>query len=225
MKKIRILQISFDDEIKQWEIPAFRGGIISKIGRDNVLFHNHVGDEDFRFAYPLIQYKAIAGKPAILCIEQGVDEIHNFFQNKDWSMSISGRKLEMKLDKLNMNQFTMQVWDTLFQYSIINWLALNNENYPAFLKLTGMGEKISFLENILRANILSFGKGIEWEVGDKINLQITNWNEPKLLPHKQQKLMAFAFNFKTNVFLPDFIGLGKGASFGFGTVKKMKSEK
>jgi len=69
------------------------------------------------------------------------------------------------------------------------------------------------------------GKGIEWEVGDKINLQITNWNEPKLLPHKQQKLMAFAFNFKTNVFLPDFIGLGKGASFGFGTVKKMKSEK
>ncbi len=222
MKKIRILNILFDDEIKQWEVPAFRGGIISKIGRDNVLFHNHVGDDDFRFAYPLIQYKCIGGKPAILCIEQGVDEIHKFFENKDWSMEISGRKLEMKLDKLNVNQFNLQVWETMFSYSIIHWLALNSENYPVFLKLTGMGEKISFLENILRANILSFGKGIGWEVGDKIKLQITNWNEPKLMPYKGIKRMAFAFNFKTNVFIPNYLGMGKGSSFGFGTVKQMK---
>ena len=219
MKKIRILNITFDEEIKAWELPAFRGGIISKIGRENVLFHNHIGEDGFRQKYPLIQYKSIARKPAIICIEQGVEEIHNFFENKDWSMEITQRKLDMKIDKLNMNQFTMQVWDKLFPYSLRNWLALNQENYPKYMKLEGIIEKIAFLENILKANILSFAKGIGWEVDNQIKLQITNLDEPRLMTHKKQKMMAFSLNFKTNVFLPNFIGIGKGASFGFGTVK------
>jgi len=220
MKKIRILQITFDEEIKAWEVPAFRGGIIDKIGKDNVLFHNHVGEEDFRRRYPLIQYKSIARKPAIICVEEGVDEIHNFFENRDWSLQFKDRKLNMKIDKLNMHQFTMQVWDKMFNYSVRNWLALNQENYLKYKDIEGAGKRIAFLENILKANILSFAKGIDWEIENQIQLEIIDWIDPKLMTYKKQKLMAFGFNFKTNVFLPDFIGIGKGASTGFGTVKK-----
>ena len=50
-------------------------------GRENTLFHNHLG-KDYRFSYPLIQYKRIRKKPHLFCIEDGVDEVHHFFENK-----------------------------------------------------------------------------------------------------------------------------------------------
>jgi len=34
-------------------------------------------------------------------------------------------------------------------------------------------------------------------------------------------MLAFNIEFKTNVFLPNFIGLGKGVSIGFGTIKQI----
>ena len=58
MKKVRILDVSFENEIRSWEVPVFRGAIIATAGRDHTLFHNHK-DEGFRYAYPLIQYKRI----------------------------------------------------------------------------------------------------------------------------------------------------------------------
>ena len=42
MKKIRVLKICFEQEIPSREIPGLRGTIIEKIGRDKILFHNHL---------------------------------------------------------------------------------------------------------------------------------------------------------------------------------------
>ena len=80
MKKIRLLSITFDTEIKPYEIPAFRGAIIEKAGRESILFHNHLNEGAYLYKYPLIQYKMIGSKPCIMCIEHGVDEIHKFFE-------------------------------------------------------------------------------------------------------------------------------------------------
>lgn len=223
MKKIRILNISFDTEIKSFEVPAFRGAIIEKVGRESTLFHNHLDDTKYRYNYPLIQYKQVNRKPMIVCIEQGVDEIHNFFENRDWTIEISNRTLEMKIDKLNMNQFTLQVWDKTFEYNIRNWFGLNNDNYEKYNKLEGIAEKVMFLENLLKANILSLAKGIGWNIEKEIKLNITKQKEPKLMNFSKQKILCHNLNFKTNVFLPNYIGLGKGVSKGFGVIMAINS--
>lgn len=59
MKKIRTLTIIFEGEIKSYEIPAFRGAVIDKVGQENIIFHNHLNDNEFIYKYPLIQYKQI----------------------------------------------------------------------------------------------------------------------------------------------------------------------
>ena len=219
MKKIRILQVSFDTEIKAYEIPAFRGAVIEKAGKEHILFHNHT-ENGFRYKYPLIQYKRIAGKPAVICIEKGVDEIHHFFENKDWSVQISGEKKELKIKRLNVNQFTMQVWDKRFNYSLINWLALNSLNYKKYQELEGLIEKTQFLENLLTANILSFAKGIDWTIEKDISVKIKDVTGTRILPYKKQKMQVYDIEFSINIFLPNFIGLGKGVSVGFGSVKQ-----
>lgn len=223
--KIRVLNISFDTLIEPYEIPAFRGAIIDKVGQeDTILFHNHLSDNTFLYQYPRIQYKRIAKKPAIVCINKGVDEIHRFFEKAEWNLKIGTKELKMKIDQLRLNQFELNVWDKSFQYRIMNWLALNQENYSKYKEIEAISEQILFLEAILKANILSFAKGINWTIEKPIEIKITSMPEQKIIKNKQRKLLAFNLNFKTNIFIPNFIGLGKSVSIGFGTVTEIKKK-
>lgn len=223
-RKIRTLRINFDGELAGHEIPAFRGAIAEKAGLENILFHNHLGKDSYSYRYPLIQYKNIGGKPGIICIEQGVDQVHHFFQQKDWSLTISGRKLNMSIENLNLNQFTMQVWDKLFHYKLHNWIALNQQNYKRFMEIQDDEERVAMLTAILKGNILSFAKGIAWQVEKPIEVFIDKGFTYRPTKLKGNKVMAFRLTFKTNVFLPNLIGLGKGVSFGFGVVTMVKDK-
>lgn len=75
LKKIRYLTVRFDVEIQPYEIPAFRGAIIEKTGAEYVNFHHHLADGQFLYRYPVIQYKRIGRNPAIICIDEGTDDI------------------------------------------------------------------------------------------------------------------------------------------------------
>lgn len=224
MKKIRVLTVVFDTEIAGYEIPAFRGAVIEKVGSDSLLFHNHLDSKQFLYRYPLIQYKMLNRKPAIMCIDYGVDEIHKFFEKRDWSLKISDRWLDMKIDKLQMNQFVMQVWDKTFSYSIHNWIALNQENFSKYHDLATMTEKIEMLERTLKANILSFAKGIEWTVDKEIKLSIRDIRRNRTAKVKGRLLEGFDLDFSTNVFLPIHIGLGKSVSLGYGIVSRPRRQ-
>jgi len=223
MKKIKLLTVTFDTEIRDYEIPAFRGAVIEKVGKDNILFHNHLGDNKLLYKYPLIQYKTINKKPSIQCIDLGVDEIHKFFEKSNWNLNISDRMLEMKIFRLDLNQFTMQVWDKTFNYQIRNWIALNKENHETYKTLESLTDKLRLLEKILTANILAFAKGIEWTVDKPIIVKIKALNEIREVKIKTQKLMGFNVSFSSNVFIPKYIGLGKSASLGYGMVTKPKT--
>ena len=223
VKKIRILRVQFNGDLAGHEIPAFRGAIVDKVGNDNILFHNHLGKDVVSYKYPLIQYKNINGSPAIICVEHGVDEIHKFFQNEDWSLKISERVLDMSIDSLSLNKFTMQVWDRMWKYRIKNWVALNKDNYTKYTEIKDEKEKLQMLENILKANILSFAKGINWTVSKPIKIVITSPIDVRPVKVKGNKLIAFNLRFETNVFIPNFIGLGKGVSRGYGVVSQVKN--
>lgn len=223
IKKIRVLQVRFENEIQPWEVAAFRGAVIATAGKQHILFHNHK-DDKYLYSYPLIQYKQINKRPMLMSIDQGIEEIHHFFEKMQLGIVLGDRPYELKIEQLNMNQFTMQVWDKMWDYRIRNWIALNQNNYPVYLKLEALTDKISFLENLLKANILSFAKGIGWEIEKPIEAKIKSLNDPRLISLKGLKVMSFNCDFATNVFLPNFIGLGKSVALGFGVIDQKKNK-
>ena len=221
MKKIRLLDIEFENEIQLGEVSAFRGAVIESAGRKNIIFHNHKKDK-FVYSYPLIQYKRIGKKPHLVCIEDGVDEIHKFFENMQEGVFLNDRPYELKIGNLNLNTFTLQVWDKAFLYRINDWSPLNQDNFTKYNELDNEAERMTFLNRILTGNILSFAKGIGWNVDKTIISKIDKIDKTKNLRIKGSPRVVFNVSFKTNVFLPNGIGLGKNVALGFGVVREKK---
>lgn len=226
MKYIRTLTILTDAEIRQNEIPLFRGAIIKSLGNHpNVYFHNHLDDDKFRYSYPLIQYKRIGGKAAIVCIEEGVDVIGQFLTEVNGILTIGDRQVTCNTRGLQPAKILVQTWVDMFSYHISRWIPLNSKNYQLYQSIEGMVEKIAFLENILKGNLLSMLKGLDIHLEKELILKITKLSEPYLQYNKGVKMMAFNADFKCNLSIPNNLGIGKNASIGNGTVHQLQEGK
>ncbi|MFZ6038672.1 MAG: CRISPR-associated endonuclease Cas6 [Bacteroidota bacterium] len=221
MDYTRLLLIKFQNSILSDEIESFRGAIISHLKDKDILFHNHLPEgEGLRYSYPLIQYKRINRKAAILCIGVGTEAIGKLFADSEMELTLTDRKEKFMIDNVKAYQHRIQVWESKFGYRIRKWLALNQENYEKYNRIEGLGEKTFFLENILKGNILSFAKGLNIFMDKQVECKITRLSEPSITRYKGSKLSMFDAEFSTNVSIPDYVGLGKGVSLGYGTVIK-----
>ncbi|WNJ18621.1 CRISPR-associated endonuclease Cas6 [Pontibacter sp. G13] len=219
---LKVLKVVFDTEIAPWEVPAFRGAVANKAGHEHVLFHNHDG-EKYRYSYPLIQYKRLGRKPALVCLGDGVEEVHRFFEQRDWGIEISGRRLEMVIDRMEVTTSHLEVLDKQAPFKIKDWIALSQKNWGEYNSLEREVDRIIYLEKKLTANILSFAKGIGWHVDNEIQTQITSPVKIHSVNHKRVAFQGHDLEFKVNIQLPSGIGLGKAASSGCGLILKNDS--
>jgi hypothetical protein len=224
MMNIKVLTIRFHNELKQSEVPLFRGAVVNMLKNNNILFHNHT-EEGFRYAYPLIQYKRINGKAAIVCIEEGTESIGEFFNSFQDTVYIGREKARLELNTVKAERIAVQSWEYMFSYSIRKWLPFNSENYEKYQQTSGLKEKFDMMERILTGNILSFAKGVGFYLEKKLICSIYNAEPKGSIHYKNISFEAFDIFFKVNFTLPNYIGLGKGASHGFGMLVRMNDSK
>lgn len=215
---LRILTIKFNTEIKQSEIPLFRGAVIDITKGENILLHNHIGASKFRYSYPLVQYKIINRKAAIICLGDGVDAIGEFFSSLNHNIHLGDREVSLSVEDISAKKTAIIETDPMIGYRISSWLPLNQKNYKEYKTLDSLAEKCIFLENILRGNILSFCKGIGYHLDFNLKSSITQIKESGHIRFKNIKMQSFNAEFKANINLPSRIGLGKGTSLGFGNI-------
>lgn len=219
---VQVFLVQFRNEIMFHEIPLFRGAVLDALGNDvEVLYHNHTGDQTFRYSYPLIQYKRIHKKAAIFCIGDGVEAIGQFLAAQKFDLYLGNRPVQLSIETVYPKRNLVQTWDATFRYYLRNWLALNSENYQRYKALDEITARISFLENILIGNLLSFAKGMKIDIQNQIVCKMLTLNEPRLVRVKNVNMMAFDAEFKSNLSLPDYMGIGKHASIGYGTVVRV----
>lgn len=224
MKRIKILTVRFNNTILREELSWFRGAVLQATEDSDVLFHNHQEEGGLRYSYPLIQYKRINQKAAIVCLEEGADVIGQFFSACNFDVSLGERQVTLEVESVKAEQHLVQIWDGEFAYHIRRWLPLNHDNYEAYCQEESLAERCAMLERLLTANILSFAKGIGIHFDEQVVAKITQLDEPRTQYYKGVRLLSFDAEFKTNVSLPDYIGLGKGVSLGMGTVTNMNNQ-
>ena len=225
MKYVRTLTVITDAEIRQNEIPLFRGAVINSLGEHpNVFFHNHLDDDKFRYSYPLIQYKRLEKKAAIVCVEEGVDIIGQFLTEVNGTLAIGERQITCNTGRIQPARILVQTWQEMFSYHISRWLPLNSKNYQLYQNLEGVVEKTMFLENILKGNLLSMLKGLNIHLEKELILKITEIGEPYLLNNKGIKMMAFNADFNCNLSIPNYLGIGKNSSIGCGIIHQLRKD-
>jgi hypothetical protein len=195
-----------------------RGYIGNLFQEKSPLLHNHLEGGGLRYSYPLVQYKIIDRIPMLLGLNEGANLLIELF--------LQIKKLE--LDDLTINIYSKNITNKLFEPGVSDglieykfktmWMALNQENYKKYMSLLPGKEKEIFLQKILVGNILSFYKGLNFKVEEKIYAKLKT--EEHLSSFKNKRMSVFAGGFITNIKLPDFIGLGKAVSRGYGAIKE-----
>lgn len=224
-KYIRTLTIQTDADIHQKEVPLFRGAVLNSLGeKANLLFHNHLEDDKFRYSYPLIQYKRLSGKAAIVCVEEGADLIGQFLTETSDTLRIGDREIEWSTRRIQPARLLIQTWEDTFKYHISRWLPLNSKNYHLYQNTEGLVEKIALLENILKGNLLSMLKGLDIHLDQELIVKITQVSDPYILYNKGIGMTAFNADFNCNLTIPNNVGVGKNASIGYGIVHLEKKD-
>lgn len=217
VKHLKILTIRFDLPIRYEEISKFRGAIINLTKEKNDFFHNH-SETGVIYRYPKIQYKKLGGKAALVCIDEGTEAIHDFFAGFHQPFILGTNVTELKVEDIKANQFNVGVWESSFDYQLANWLPLNQENYQKYNEVESYHEKMQILESVLLGNLLTFCEGIGIASERPIKASIIRVVKEKRIRYRGQVMQAYDVDIKTNLSIPNFIGLGKGSGLGYGMV-------
>ena len=229
MKELRVLTVTFDTPIDREEIGVFRGALINKVGIEHEWFHNHNNDANsthqYHYRYPLIQYKRVRNKPMLVFLDECIEEAQKLFSQADWTLDLKGKPYDVKIEDLRVHQFNVQVWEHTFKYSIRNWLPITQKNMTEFSNITRLSERITYLERKLANHLVAFAKGIGHRWEKRIEVHILNIKYESIVHLKGNKLKAFTLDFETNLFVPNYVGLGKSVSRGFGVVTTARTRK
>ena len=102
------------------------------------------------------------------------------------------------------------------------WLALSQENYPKYLNASGQ-DRADLLRRILVGNLLSASKGLGYVAKEHIRLEVGRMQDEICLL-KGTKVTGIRGEFTTSFAIPDFLGLGKSVSRGYGAVTRLKCQ-
>src|SRR5699024_9491246 len=137
-----------------------------------------------------------------------------------WAINLKGKTVDLSVDVLTLNSFEFGISQRTYSYKLVNWIGLNEKNYQSYQKATGLKERLEILERVLIGNILSMAKGLNWHINERVEVAVQKISRTKSATHKNTSLISFDLELLSNVKLPDYIGLGKSVSHGFGIVIK-----
>jgi len=111
------------------------------------------------------------------------------------------------------------VWDKTFRYHIRNWIGLRDDSYVVYTRLDGVVEKLYHLEKVLQNQLVFLLEQLGCTPDRPVVVKIQQVKDERWVSFKKIKVLAFSLEFTANVMVPDYVGLGKGVSVGWGVVK------
>lgn len=182
------------------------------------LLHNHYDDGRLRYRYPLVQYKVLDGAPMLVGLQDGAKLLTELFF-KIQTLHIAGYDYPVMERNIAFQNVPVGWSETLSEYRFGTlWMPLNQHNYLEYQDKDETARR-AMLGRILTGNILSFFKGIGLYLPDDQRiLTSVRPREERLTGFKDQLMTGITGSFTTNVVLPNYIGLGKSVSRGYGVI-------
>ena len=170
-----------------------------------------------KFSYPRVQVKILDEQIYIIGINEGVQPVlsipDNIKELNFGNITFTINDFEIK----NLEQQFIPLGSIIKYKFLTPWAALNYATWNKY-RSTPYKKKASFLNKLLGNNLIFLAKemGVSMKEGVYVKVNIPNFH-PKSIDDNKWK--AFKGEFKTNILLPNYIGLGNGITRGHGTIK------
>lgn len=216
MIELKILKLTLTSTRPIQESGAqLRGFFATKFNEYNLL-HQHNADK-FIYRYPMVQYKKIDKTPTVIGVNEGAEVLKEIYDEYD-KITLNGNEYEIVERGITYKKEDFGISEKLIKYEFVTpWFALNQENYRKYLSWD-KEQQTELLNRNLVGNVLSMSKSLDYQVPEKIKCHTELQERSSSL--KGNEIIVFRGSFVTNFQIPDYLGLGKSVSRGFGTVKK-----
>lgn len=193
-------------------------GFFGNVYKNIPVFHGHRGD-NLIYKHPLIQYKVFNGSALIVGLKEGAYLLKAM--PKFEHIEIYYHKYPIVKQNIKTDVVSFGLTGNMIRYSFTTpWIGLNKENYKRYLLLREKPKEANaLLERILIGNILSMSKSTAYVVKEKVSMKAKIKEKGTIKVKNGVELIAFKGEFETNFFIPDFWGIGKFSSRGYGTIR------
>ena len=106
----------------------------------------------------------------------------------------------MRIDRLNLVNYSMKLLGSPKPYFIRDWAALNQEDYREFQNLNGIVPQIRFLESRLWKSLSYFAKGVGFPQAEQaMEVIIDDLPFRRVVTLHGQKVSSFDVKFRANL--------------------------
>ena len=230
---IRTLSVIFNLRLRAEDLEAFRGAVIAVAGRENELFHNHNNLDDeteqnkFHHRYPLIHYRIQNHAASLFGINEGAGAIDKLLRSKVFKeFKMNGRPIHLNITERQENSsfaLALTAKKQVYAYRIYNYLPLNPDNYYQYKQLPDFAQKVKFIEKLLANHLVAFAHAVNWAFpkNRRLDAVIMDIDRIKKTEVLGTQMMAFDLVFSCNALLPDRLGIGRKAAFGYGWLYRL----
>jgi len=172
----------------------------------------------YAYFYPRVQYKVIRGGPIIAAVNEGCQLLWSLYDNLD---QLNAVQPDWKIveKRLIDRKAPMGLTRDFVKYRFLTpWLALPEEAFKKYLLMDEEARQkmvIKSLEGHIRSIADSLGCPLDGELRIKMNIKANYIFQREI--HVAGLFGSFLVNFE----MPNFLGIGKSVSRGFGTIKQL----
>lgn len=203
-------------------VPKLRRFVNLFVGQRNDLFHNHQSARRYHYRYPLVQYKTVDGLAALIGLtDAGVAATQELAADPDFRthctewLGPGSIWLEEHSDLLYLRP------EADFSYRLSQYIALNEDNHRQWQQNPSLTARAALLERCLTGHILKFASALKWQLPPRsLEVCITDFRLRSARVFDTD-MIAFDVLFRSNISLPDSVGLGKAVSHGFGKIQTL----
>ncbi|MEL6676288.1 MAG: CRISPR-associated endonuclease Cas6 [Bacteroidota bacterium] len=245
---ISTLLTTFNLPLRPSQISQWRGAVAESAGwTENDLFHNHARVEvvpetlppsgksqheistlaapavtlkdRYLYRYPLIQYRVIDGRAALFAVGEGVPALRSWLMNRPDEFIIGKQKGRLLIQGLQEQVHELKVLPQARLYRLMDYQALNQENYQRWKAADSLVERVHLLDQLLNNHLIGLAKGLDWQIQERFEARLLNLRKIRTVKTHGSERLAFNLIIKTRLDLPPGIAIGKAVSHGFGTLQ------
>lgn len=173
----------------------------------------------FIYRYPVLQCKQIKTNLMVTGISQGADCLCQLTRDRTHlGAGASMCRILARDPKIRHEMFGIQ--DTFITYEFQTpWLALNQQNAKKFYDLKGKPARDAFLQKLLTTQLTTLAKSVDYQLTAPISCEAkVRFRRDQIC---RETVMVFLGKFRTNLTIPDNLGIGRSVSLGYGTIKRI----